>query len=145
MSTFTIAAVSSETRDWKSSQGAENRSYYVKQDGDEKVYELAQKRDKAPPKVGDTIDATIETREHNGTTYYKLKRIYNQQGGGRGGGGNSPKSPEERASIERQTAAKVAAELLIAMIEKGNWTPASDALLEEHARYAKRIAEGIAG
>lgn len=79
--TYTIREVSQRTRDWEA-HGKENRSYYIQVEGEEKEYELAQRRDREAPKPGDSFEAKVESREHNGTTYYKLVRA--QQGGGGG-------------------------------------------------------------
>lgn len=81
--TVVITGFAQAPRDWESQHG-QFRSYYVKIEGDERTFELAQKRTTAAPNVGDAFEATVEEREHNGTTYYKLKK---QQGRGDNGGG----------------------------------------------------------
>lgn len=106
---YTIAEVSSRTRDWTGQGNSKNRSYYVKVEGDDKVYEIAQKVDREPPKAGDSLEATVETREHEGTTYYKLKREYQQRGGG--GGGKGPRTEAEEKWISARFAVEEATKL----------------------------------
>jgi hypothetical protein len=143
MPSFTITGFASAPRDWETANG-QFRSYYLKVEGDEKTYELAQKRDKPAPNVGDTVDATVETREVNDVTYYKLKREYQQRGGG--GNGNRSKDPAERESIERQVAAKVASDLLVALMAQGTFKPEGvDGLGQAHTRLAAQVAGGIKG
>lgn len=109
MPNFKIREVSTRTRDWDGQGGSKNRSYYVKVDGDEKVFELAQKADKAPPAIGDAFEANVEEREHEGTTYYKLKKVYQQRGGP---GGGRPRDPQEQKRIAVQASQKVAVEVV---------------------------------
>lgn len=139
MSTYTIEGFAQPPRDWETANGA-FRSYYLRVEGDEKTYELAQKRDKPAPNVGDSFEATVETREVNGTTFYKLKRQYQQRGGNNG---RQPKDPAERESIERQVAAKCATDLLVGFMATG-WKPDTALKLGEmHTVLAKQIASEI--
>jgi hypothetical protein len=116
MPDFKVTEVQDRTRDWDGKGGSQWTSYYVKCEGDERLFEVVKKRGNDGPKVGAVIDAEIETREHNGTTYYKLKP--NGQGGP--GGGYKGKSAEERRSIARQHAQKVAMQYAEIKGEKGD-------------------------
>lgn len=134
--TYTITQVSENVEDVKLDGIGQFKAYKFrcKDEGDQ-VFELLQKPETAPPKIGDTFEATLKGI-FQGTK--KLKKLGKPGASNNGGGGS------ERASIERQVAAKVAATLLVGLMEKADWSPTTDALLDQHARYAKRIAEGIA-
>lgn len=137
---YTIVGFAQAPRDWETANG-QFRSYYLNVEGDDKTYELAQKRDKPAPNVGDSFEATVETREANGVTYYKLKRQYQQRSNG---GSGRPRDPQERESIERQVAAKVASDLLVALMAQGTFKPEGVAALgDAHSKLAATVAGGI--
>lgn len=96
--TYTITGFGGTPRDWSTANG-DFRSFYLKVEGDDKTYELAQKRDKPAPNVGDSFEATVETREANGVTYYKLKKHYAQRGGNNA---PRPEDPQRAKRILRQ-------------------------------------------
>lgn len=138
--TYTITAVSEKVEDVSLDHGEFKAYKFRCKDQGDQVFELMQKPETAPPKIGDTFQATIKGVFQG---VKKLKKVPPPRHGV-GGGNNRPRDPQERASIERQVAAKVAADLLIALMEKAGWSPDTDGLLDQHARYSKRIAEGIA-
>jgi hypothetical protein len=137
--TYTVAGFANPPRDWETANG-QFRSFYLKVEGDDKVYELAQKRDKPAPNVGDSFEATVEAREVNGSTFYKLKKHYAPRGNN---GGRPSKDPAERESIERQVAAKTASDLLVGLMSTG-WKPESAMKLADlHTVLAAQIAKEI--
>lgn len=140
--TFKVVGVSERTRDWTAQQGGPMRDYYLRVEGpgtpalppaDQPfaLVTLSQKVSTTPPKVGDTLDGQLEDGGvgNQGPFPPKLRKSPPARGGG--GGGYGPKSPEERRSIEAQTAIKTAGEITVALIEKfegqvtindaGNW------------------------
>lgn len=134
MPNFTISEVSPRIRDWEA-HGKKNRSYYVKVAEQTGVYELAQNLDRDPPKAGDRLEATVESREHEGVTYHKLKRVYSNNGRG-GGGARGDLSPEAQARIDavgrikgRCHAQAVSAQMLAASgdLASVNWNDGNQA------------------
>ena len=98
MSTFKVTEVGENIRDWDSKHGP-MKSYYVKFEGDERTIEIAQKPSTPAPTVGQTFEGTIEERQWQDKTFYKLKKA---QGGFGGGGGFRPEDPERSRRILRQ-------------------------------------------
>lgn len=140
-----IREVSSRTRDWEAN-GKKNRSYYVKIDGDERVFEVARNLDKPAPAVGESFDADIEEREHQGTTYYKLKRVYQQQRGN-GAGGRS-RDPQEQKRIAVQASQKVAVEVVrlgLSSLTNGTAPATVDTISEAVERVAERLFHQVEG
>lgn len=135
---YTIAAFDGPPRDWEY-QGNNFRSYYCKFEGDERRIEIAQKPETPAPNIGDTLTGVITDK--NG--YFKFKKA--RQGGGFGGnGGSRPRDPQERESIERQVAAKVASDLLVALMAQGTFKPEGVAALgDAHSKLAATVAGGI--
>ena len=115
---YTISAVSSQTRDYESN-GKSNRVYYVKLEGVEadvpsKAFELHQRQTSKAPSAGQSIDVkTFQKGDHEGTPYVKILKDWDAIKAKAGGG--SQGSDERGESIERQVAAKVAAEMACAL------------------------------
>jgi hypothetical protein len=83
-------------------QYGEMLKYTVQFEGSEDWVQINQKPDSPAPKVGDTLEGTIETTQYG-------KRFKKAQGPG-GFTGGRQNDPETRGSIERQSALKVASE-----------------------------------
>jgi len=107
MPEFTIAAVSPETRPWKSEKWGDFIAYKIKVEGSDEVIELSQKTTTDAPTVGQMIDGEIQD---NGDFGKKFKKSYS---GGQGGGGSDP---QRDARIARQVAFKGAVEIAVASI-----------------------------
>lgn len=136
---FTILERTSEPE--KDNYG--NWTYFVKLEGVEKGALLVHKKGE-PKNPGDVIEGYYleEKKSQAGKTYLKLTRP--QQQSNNGGGGNRAKDPAERESIERQVAAKVASDLLVALMAQGTFKPEGvDALGDAHTRLAAKVAGGI--
>lgn len=84
--TYTIQAVSPETRAYESKYGA-MVSYKVMFEGNPQAVEISQKQTTPAPKVGDTLDGTIDMSGQYGP---KFKKEYNQGVGGFPSGSPSP-------------------------------------------------------
>lgn len=137
--TYKVTAVKG-TNDWTGQYGAMT-DYRCTFDGVDGDVQVTKRQGNAGPSVGDELFGTLESKTQAGYTY-KFKAVV--RGGGGGGGGSRPRDPKERESIERQVAAKSAAELLCALMATG-WKPESvGKLADQHQALAKRIAEGIA-
>lgn len=110
MPTFTVKSVN-RTRDWEGKKSGPMRSYHctlVDEANREAEVEISQKVSTAAPEPGKSVEGEIEKNEYG----LKLKKAYS--GGGMPGGGRGRgNSPEDRASIESQVAAKCLTELVV--------------------------------
>ena len=112
MPTYTIKSLLTDrNRGWEGKGGPMIDYWMVAENGQGKSAEcyLTQKATTAPPEVGQTLDATVEKDRFENL---KLKKAQMPLPAG-GGGGARKGSPEERASIESQVAAKIVCELAV--------------------------------
>ena len=145
MPQYTIAAVSPNVRDVPLDHGL-FKSYRLRMEGHgEKVFEILQKAETPAPQAGQSFEATIKNVVNvGGTEITNLKKVQAQGGGGGSRGGAAPKSPEERASIEKQVAAKVAGDLLVAFLQSGKYAPGNtQEVAEDHRLLSLHVAETI--
>jgi hypothetical protein len=140
--TYKVAEVKGNPNPWTHSSGSKNLDYRCAFEGVNGDVEVTRKESSPAPQVGDELFGTLQTKTQAGYTY-KFKS--EQQGGGGGGGGGASRNPAERASIERQVAAKAGADLLVAMMNQGGYKPSSVGdLADAHAVLMTKIATTIA-
>lgn len=115
---YTVTEIETPTpREW-SANGSPMHSYRVKLKNDQGAelgnVEVNYKPGNSPS-VGEVIEGEVDTSGQYGP---KLKKAKKGNYGGGGGGGQRGHSPEERASIQAQTACKVAGEVVVALASK---------------------------
>jgi len=126
-----------------------NWDYWVRCEGVEMGIAVKHKGDKPVMRVGETLQQhgftwLEEKTSGRGNKYFKARRP-ERQGGGSNGGGSRPDDPATRASIERQVAAKIAGELLVAMIANGFHKPEAASIATDHRALTNDIAQTIGG
>lgn len=126
MPSYTIREVIGTPNAWSSQKGGPMLSYSLDVTGDDGFtgqVELNQKDSTPPPTVGQVVEGTLD--KSNPKYAPKLKKTPPQGGGFGGGGprsGGRQRDPNERDSIERQTAYKGAVELTVALIMSADGT-----------------------
>lgn len=112
MPSFTVEQIIGEPSEWQSQKGGPMLSYKLKLQGRDEIVELSQKKDTAPPAVGQGIEGEITP---SGNQYPdKLKKAYG--GGGFSGGGMSP---EREKRIVRQHSQSMSIETLKLAVDCG--------------------------
>lgn len=115
MPTGIIEAVTGK-REWSGNYGP-MVDYSLTIDGNE-VY-LTKKPDSPAPEPGESLDYEVVKRDQHGT---KIKKVWNEGGAQATTNGSSAPAPSQAArqeSIERQVAAKCAAEVVAALAANG--------------------------
>lgn len=135
MPTGIIEAVTGR-REWSGNYGP-MVDYSLTIDGNE-VY-LTKKPDSPAPEPGESLDYEVVKRDQHGT---KIKKVWNE------GNGSAPASSPSQAarneSIERQVAAKCAAQVVAALSANGK-LPSSDAIASTFDKLTDKFHVTIRG
>lgn len=139
-SDFTIDAVTSGPREWKTGQGGEFHAYRCvirPNNGGEPIanVEVNYKPDSRPPAPGDELFGDVDREANYGPKFKKASR----GGGGGGGGGGRAWTPEREASVIRQHSQHMAVLLLSSLGYEypGHFDPTDES--EQAVEYRRRV------
>jgi hypothetical protein len=136
MAEHKITSVSAP-KPWQGQHG-EMYGYVLRLEGVDKPVHLNQKPETLAPTVGQTM--ALDLSPHK-TFADALQAKRSQLGGNRGGGG---KSPEERRSIQAQTATKEAVQVARIALDSGKTSEQVEQVVEATARKLFALMEELA-
>lgn len=137
MPTGIIEAVTGR-REWSGNYGP-MVDYSLTIDGNE-VY-LTKKPDSPAPEPGESLDYEVVKRDQHGT---KIKKVWNEGGGNGSAPASSPSQAARNESIERQVAAKCAAQVVAALSATGKLA-SSDAIASTFDKLTNNFHQTIRG
>jgi hypothetical protein len=139
---YTVLGVDANTRTWNSEKGGQMIAYSVKfTEHPDKAVEWSRKASSDAPKVGDSVDGTIDWNAKFGP------RFKQEFAGAKGSGTWKPRDPAEIAAIQRQAALKVSVQIAAAAGWWEGFDPladASDDVWQKFVKTTDRVQRDIA-